>query len=257
MCLIVFSYKHHPDYKLIFAANRDEFYDRPTRPAQFWDTSPSILAGKDCLAGGTWLGINRRGEFGALTNFRDPSIQKENPPSRGGIVINYLKQKTNSKSFLKELHKKSNRYMGFNVLLGSAKQMFHYSNQQQQISQIKPGIHGLSNYLLNTPWPKVQRAKRTLTELISTENFDEENLFTLLQDDTQAPDDKLPDTGIPDELEKQVSPIFIKTEKYGTRNSTILLIDNNGKVTFEERCYKPGTTKVKDNNRFEFTIERS
>lgn len=257
MCLIVFAYEHHPDYKLIFAANRDELYERPTRPAQFWDTSPPILAGKDCSAGGTWLGINQRGEFGALTNYRDPSIQKEDPPSRGEIIPHFLTQKTNSKSFLKKLHKNSDRYMGFNVLLGSAEQLFHYSNQQKQINQIEPGIHGLSNHLLNTPWPKVIQAKRSLAELISADKFDEEHIFTFLQNDTPAPDGQLPDTGIPADLEKQVSPIFIKTDKYGTRNSTLLLIDNNGKVTFEERCYKPGTTRVKDKNRFEFLIDRS
>lgn len=257
MCLIVFAFKNHPEYDLIFAANRDEFYERPTREAQFWDDYPQLLAGKDLKSGGTWLGINRRGEFSALTNYRDPSIQREDPPSRGQIVLDFLTQKTNSKSFLKKLHQQSQAFMGFNVLAGSPDQLYHYSNQEKKVNRVEPGLHGLSNHLLNTPWPKVERAKSRLKQILSADEVNEEALFDLLQDDTEASADALPETGIPDELEKKVSPIFIKTDTYGTRSSTLLLIDKDGTVTFEERRYVPGTASVDQAKRYEFEISKS
>lgn len=255
MCLIVFAYRSHPRYDLIFAANRDEFYKRPTRPAQFWEKYPDILAGKDLSAGGTWMGINRRGQFAAITNYRDPSIEKENPPSRGEIPVEYLRQEKDSKTFLKKLRKKADEYMGFNVLAGSPQALHHYSNQEHKINRVEPGIHGLSNHLLNTPWPKVERAKSELEFLLNNDEIKLKLLFGILENDLPAPDDQLPDTGIPRDLEKQISPVFIKTENYGTRSSTILLIDKQGKVTFEERRYEPGTTDVDNINRYEFEIE--
>jgi len=256
MCLIVFAFKNHPRFDLIFAANRDEFYGRPTRAAQFWDDHPTMLAGKDLSGGGTWMGINRRGQFAALTNFRDPSISKENAPSRGEIVINYLKQKKNPTAFLKQLHSRSAKYMGFNILAGTPAGVMHYSNQENTINTVEAGVHGLSNHLLDTPWPKVKRAKSGLKTLLSQASFEEEALFDILRHDRPAPNNELPDTGIPDDLEKQISPVFIKGEEYGTRSSTILLIDKSGTVTFEERIFTNGTQAIDETNQFEFEIER-
>ena len=255
MCLIVFSYKNHPRYDLIFAANRDEFYGRPTRAAQFWDEHPQLLAGKDLKSGGSWMGINRKGQIAALTNFRDPNITIENPPTRGEIVSNYLTQKKDSPSFLKELQQNGRQYMGFNVLLGSPQKMYHYSNQEQKINPIQPGVHGLSNHLLDTPWPKVERAKSSLEAATKLSEVNEETLFKILKSDTKASKDELPNTGIPQELEQQISPIFIQTQNYGTRSSTILLIDKKGNVTFEERRYLKGTDTIDETNRFTFAIE--
>jgi uncharacterized protein with NRDE domain len=214
-----------------------------------------MLAGKDLSGGGTWMGINRRGQFAALTNFRDPSISKENPPSRGTIVVDYLKQKKKPTAFLKQLHSRSAKYMGFNILAGTPAGMMHYSNQENEINTIEAGVHGLSNHLLDTPWPKVERAKSGLKTLLSQASFKEEALFDILKHDRPAPDNELPDTGIPDDLEKQISPVFIKGEEYGTRSSTILLIDKSGTVTFEERRFTNGTQDVDETNRFEFAIE--
>ncbi len=259
MCLLVFSYKQHSVYDLIFATNRDEFYERPTRPARFWDNHPNILAGKDLEAGGTWLGITRDGKFSALTNYRDPSIQKEDPPSRGHLVLDYLKSGKTMKQYLQDVDKKASLYNGFNLLggelFGKDSSLMYYSNQQQEIRTLDAGLYGLSNKLLNTPWPKVKRAKNVLSSLIENEKLSEENLFELLQDDTKAPDEELPDTGIPHELEKAVSPIFIKTDRYGTRNSTVILVEKSGKVIFEERRYKNGSQIVDDSNRYEFFME--
>jgi len=256
MCLIVFAYKTHPQFDLIFAANRDEFYKRPTRAAQFWDDHPDLLAGKDLTGGGTWMGVNRSGQFAALTNYRDPSITKENPPSRGQIVLDYLSGGNNPAAFLKNMHQQAGRFMGFNVLTGTPDHLFHYSNQQGKINTVEPGIHGLSNHLLDTPWPKVDRAKSALNKLLKKEHVSEEALFDVLKNDQPAPEETLPNTGIPADLEKKVSPIFIKSNNYGTRSSTILLVDKKGRVTFEERRFKKGTQEVDETKRFAFEIEK-
>lgn len=254
MCLIAFSYKQHSDYELIFIANRDENYNRPTRAARFWDESPEILAGKDLKAGGTWMGVNKQGAFSAITNYRDPSIKKINPPSRGYLVLNFLKGKANPELYLQQVDQKADQYMGFSLLVGTVEQLGFYSNQEREIKLLDPGLYGLSNRLLNSPWPKVKRAKRGLRNIIERDKISIEALFDLLMDDREAPESDLPDTGIPKNIEKQVSPIFIKGENYGTRCSTVLLIDKAGMVTFVERRFKAGTFKVDEENRYEFTI---
>lgn len=257
MCLIAFSYNQHPKYDLVFAANRDEFYQRPTRPAMFWEEHPGVLAGKDLKAGGTWLGINKKGEFAALTNYRDPQMQKDNAPSRGHLVLDFLTNSDNADQYLRKVDQMAGRYDGFNILTGSMEQLLYYSNHPNRIITVEPGLYGLSNHLLDTPWPKVRRAKQELSDILeSRENIDAEDLFEILKIDIPADEDQLPDTGIPKELERAVSPIFIRTSKYGTRSSTVLLIENSGRVTFEERRYKSGTTDVDERNRFEFEIEK-
>ena len=256
MCLIVFSYQQHPQYKLIVAANRDESYERPTRAAQFWKSAPNILAGKDLKAGGTWMGIHRSGKFSAITNFRDPSITKKEPPSRGHLVLDFLKSAMHPSDYMQNIDQKADEYMGFNLLAGTPDLLYYYSNQQQDIQKLQAGTYGLSNHLLNTPWPKIKRAKSKLTELVQEDMVSEETLFNLLADDTQAPDKDLPNTGIPKEVEKQVSPIFIKGEKYGTRCSTLLLINRNNEAHFIERRFKDGTMNMAEENRFSFDIQQ-
>lgn len=257
MCLIVFSYKQHGDYPLIFAANRDEYYERPTREATFWDEHPNILAGKDLQAGGTWMGINTKGELSALTNYRDPSIQRTNPPSRGRLVLDFLKSEVDAPRYLREVDKQAQQYMGFNLLAGDLNRLAYYSNQHGKIQLLDSGLYGLSNHLLDTPWPKVQWAKEGLKNIIQKQSVSEEALFSLLASDRKASEEELPDTGIPKDIEKQVSPIFIKGEQYGTRCSTILLVDSEGEATFVERCFEPGTAEVRNQNRYTFTVDRS
>lgn len=256
MCLIVFSYQQHTQYPLIFAANRDESYDRPSRAARFWDENPSILAGKDLQAGGTWMGINKNGEFSAITNYRDPNIKKENPPSRGQLVLDFLDSDDTSSSYLRKLQSRGNSYMGFNLLAGSLDELGYYSNQQDNILFLDDGLFGLSNHLLETPWPKVQRAKDKMRTIISGGNIAPELFFELLADNRKAPEEELPNTGIPKEVEKKVSPIFIKSDNYGTRCSTVLLIDNNGEVTFAERRFKSGTMDIEEENQYKFVISK-
>lgn len=254
MCLITFAYNQHSRYKLIVAANRDEDYQRPTRTAQFWNSRTDILAGKDLKAGGTWMGVTRSGRFAAITNYRDVNISKANPPSRGHLVLDFLKQKEQPNAYLRKVHAKADRYMGFNLLAGTINNLYYYSNQQGIIKQLTPGIYGLSNHLLDTPWPKVKRVKSRLSALIEQDRVSAQTLFDLLADDVEAPDNQLPETGIPKDIEKKVSPVFIKSDGYGTRCSTALLVNQDDEVLFTERRFKAGTMEIVDENSFEFSL---
>jgi uncharacterized protein with NRDE domain len=240
MCLILFAYKTHSRYQLIFAANRDEFYDRPTRPARFWNSSPDLLAGKDLKGGGTWMGITREGRFAAITNFREPENIVKKAPSRGFLVRDFLKGDSSPENYLKMIRKIGNGFNGFNLLVGNHDKIYYYSNRQNKILEIPPGIHGLSNHLLNTDWPKVKKGKHLLSKNISQKNFpDIKSLFSILQDRFNPPDHLLPNTGVSLEWEKILSPIFIRSNSYGTRSSTILLWDQNGNIEFSEDTYNP------------------
>lgn len=231
MCLIVLAYKVHPSYPLIVAANRDEFLERPSAVAQFWPDAAHILAGRDLRAGGTWLGLTTGGRFAALTNHRDLRRPSVSGPSRGDLVRQALETGIDGVD--------TSVYEGFNLLYGTVDELMYHSNVDGAHSILEPGIHGLSNHLLNTPWPKVQRARQQLTDLLGSGAIDPEDLFQLLGDATPAPDDDLPDTGVGLEWERVLSPIHIRTERYGTRCSTVLLVDNQGVVTFEEKSYTP------------------
>ncbi|MEX1211791.1 MAG: NRDE family protein [Balneolaceae bacterium] len=252
MCLIVFSYKQHPTYDLIFAANRDEFYSRPTKEAHFWEEHPHVLAGKDLQSGGTWMGITTSGTFSAVTNYRDLSMIKKDAPSRGHLVLDYLVNGGDPETYLDNVDRKANRYNGFNLLAGTTEKLMYYSNKVHEPVRLDPGLYGLSNHLLNTSWPKVEQTREDLRLAIEEEEITEERLFDLLKRDVRAPDEKLPNTGLPRELERAVSSVFIKTEMYGTRSSTILLIDKSGHVTFIERRYGPGVNEEEETSNFEF-----
>jgi len=256
MCLIVFSYKNHPSYKLIVAANRDEFYKRPTRVAQFWkpEDYPHILAGKDLQANGTWMGISKTGKWGALTNFRDPSNIKSNAPTRGTLVLDYLKSNISANEYLESLDSSTKHYNGYNLLVGETDSLFHYSNENHQRTEITHGIHGVSNALLDTSWPKLDYAKTELERITSNKEFDKEELFNILRNSERAPDSELPSTGIPYEWEKAISSVFIKTENYGTLCSTLLLIDYDGNAQFIERRYKLKSNEIIDENTFSFSF---
>lgn len=242
MCLVALSIDHHPDYSLIVATNRDEFYARKARPASFWmeDGKTDILAGKDLEAGGTWMGATPSARWALVTNYRDPSIQKENPPSRGELVPAYLSSDTDPKEFLMTLKRSSDRYNGFNLLAGIKDKVYYLSNIEQNIQQLPKGVHTLSNATLNVEWPKTSKIKTAFESVLRSKTIDTEQLFEILTDSTQADEEILPKTGIPLDWEKAISPIFISTPKYGTRCSTILLIHRNGTINFMERTYDHG-----------------
>jgi uncharacterized protein with NRDE domain len=243
MCLIVLAYEMHPGYPLVLAANRDEFYHRPTAAASFWEDVPHLFAGRDLVHGGTWLGVTTRGRFAALTNYREPRAVKKHAPSRGELVRGFLKSEVGAEEYLERLRGEAAAYNGYNLLLGEPGALYWYSNKSGQTERLAPGIHGLSNHLLDTPWPKVVRGKGVLAEMVRGDNFSREDLFTLLADRTPAPDEQLPDTGVGLEMERLLSSIFIAGERYGTRSSTILLIDSERRVTLVERSFNAGSAQ--------------
>lgn len=253
MCLINFSFHQHPLYKLIVVANRDEFYERPTKEAHFWEDEPTILAGRDLQQMGTWLGVSKNGRFAAITNYRDPSLPEVRRYSRGEIVRNYLTCNDNPETFISNLAENKDDYAGFNVLLGDATQLMHYNNIFDEKTEILPGTHSLSNYTLNTPWPKVVKGKMRLHEIVEKKTVEVNELFQLLLDNEQAPDDKLPNTGVGIEMERALSSLFIHLPHYGTRSSTVVLIDQNNQLTFIERTYNGGSFKFE--KQFNFKID--
>lgn len=220
-------------------------YRRPTKQLHFWEDHPNLLAGRDLEANGTWLGITKEGRFAALTNYRDVKyFHTKNKRSRGEIVTNYLTGSQTPEQYLQQLHDKSNQYNGFNVIVGNPDELYYYGNEQGEIVKIEPGTHSLSNHLLNTPWPKVERAKKHLANYVTKhETIDPNELFKQLHDQTIAADEILPDTGISLELERQLSPIFIRTENYGTRSSTVLLVSHHNEVQVIERIFNDGEFK--------------
>jgi len=236
MCLVVFSYKHHPDYKLIIAANRDEFYQRPTKPADFWE-STELLAGKDLEAHGTWMGVTKSGRVSLLTNYRDLRNIKQNAPTRGKLVTDFLLNDHKPKQYLENIDTISHAYNGFNLVLGNQEDLWYYSNQEKKITMLGSGIYGLSNALLDTPWPKLTRAKEKVGVEINQNNLNPEKILDSLFDEFRPNDEKLPDTGIGLEKERMLSSIFIKSPNYGTRCSTFLSIDKDNNAVFHERTY--------------------
>ncbi len=256
MCLVLFAYNVHEEYPLILAANRDEFYCRPANPVDFWKNRPNILAGKDLQGGGTWLGITRQGNFATLTNYRDPSSFKTESLSRGNIVFDYLASKEETSSYLHKLTVENIFYNGFNLIAGNIDQLFYFSNITGKVKRISKGVHGLCNHLLNTPWPKVKKGKKRLSEIIaSNTSIDLNALRELMHDKSPAPDEELPDTGVGLKLERLLSPIFISSPEYGTRTTTILTIDSKNTINFQEINYQEENDTGKSKE-FCLTVEK-
>jgi uncharacterized protein with NRDE domain len=240
MCLLAFRYQSVPAYPLVFAGNRDEFYDRPTAPATYWDDAPHVLAGRDRKAGGTWMGITRSGHWGVVTNVRAPGAYRSDAKSRGMLVADYLREEPAPSAYLQSVAAEADRYNGFNLLLGTPQSLYYYSTRADGPRPVEPGLHGLSNDRLDTPWPKVERATRALNRQLARGTPSPEALLELLDDRRPAPDAALPDTGLSRERERMLSPIFIDGAEYGTRASTVLLIERDGSVTFVERTFDHG-----------------
>jgi uncharacterized protein with NRDE domain len=256
MCLILFAYEIYPQYPLVLLANRDEFHERPTAPAAFWEDAPRVLGGRDLRAGGTWMGVTRDGRWAALTNYRDPAAEQSAGPSRGHLVGDYLRRPVSAAEYMEGVTEQRHRYSGFNLLVGDAEQIFYLSNRDEAgPRRLRPGVYGLSNHLLDSAWPKVRHGKRELQARIAGDSAaDIDGLFGILATTDPAPDPELPDTGVGRELERVLSPLFIVSPAYGTRASTVMLIDRSGGVEFIERSFLPGPTHGGE-VRHHFTIE--
>lgn len=237
MCLLAFGIDCHPRYRLVVAANRDENYVRPAAAAGFWDDAPHILAGRDLEAGGTWLGVAGSSRLAALTNYYGPQEYAQGKPSRGQLISEFLTATVSREEYLRKLERNGDRYNGFSLVFGDHSGLSYYSNRGEAKELIPAGIHGLSNHLLNTPWPKVAAAKAGLQRIMADDDIDPEKIFTMLSDRVQYPDHLLPDTGVGMARERALSPVFVSLKEFGTRCSTVLLVDRHGRLTFMERSY--------------------
>ncbi|MEX1239334.1 MAG: NRDE family protein [Cyclobacteriaceae bacterium] len=253
MCLIFIGLKNHPKYKLIVAANRDEFYDRPTAPASFWEDHPDILAGRDLEAKGTWLGMTKSGRICMVTNFRDPKNIHAQAPSRGKLVTDFLRDNTTGEKYLEKLMPHARKYNGFSLIAGTVDALYYFSNYKDGIILLNSGLFGLSNHLLETPWPKVEKGKNRIQELLKSSAIHVEGLYEVLSDEAISSDPHLPDTGVGLELERALSAAFIKSAGYGTRSSTVVMVDYNNHVSFHERVYNPEDSGFSYHD-FQYTI---
>ena len=238
VCLILLAWRVHPDYPLVLAANRDEFHQRPAAPAAWW-SSPRILAGRDLSAGGTWLAVTPDGRFAALTNYRDAGRTRSDAPSRGALPVRLLEPRLPATLQLQELRRIAGEYNGFNVLFSDGAQAAVFESVGGQGRLLEPGVYGLSNHLLDTPWPKVVTAKAALASAL-TQLPEEHTLLELLRADRPADDRELPRTGLTLEWERLLSSALVRTPTYGTRCSTILRIDRHGKARFTEWTWTAG-----------------
>jgi uncharacterized protein with NRDE domain len=255
VCLILVAWRVHHEFPLVVAANRDEFYQRRTASADFWPDHPQVLAGRDLEAGGTWMGITQTGRFAALTNFRDPARNKPSAPSRGALVADYLTGDISIDAYLDALPAAD--YNGFNLLLGDASEngrIVAFSNISSERHELAPGIYGLSNHLLDTPWPKVGAGKTALEAALSALP-NESALFHLLHDATIHPDPALPATGVPLEWERLLSAAFVSSPDYGTRSATVLTVSAGSMVTVDEQGWLPGG-QASTRNRFRFLLTK-
>ncbi|RMG64056.1 MAG: NRDE family protein [Bacteroidetes bacterium] len=241
MCLILLAYRTHPDYSLVVAANRDEFYHRPAKPSTWWGADLQVLSGIDLKAGGTWMGVTRQGRFAALTNVREPHRINPQAPSRGQLVADFLTGTEPPEVYLHRLEAEAQAYNGFNLLVGDASDLWYYGNRTQSIMHLQPGIYGLSNAALNTPWPKVEKGMQVMRSWAKSRASDPGALFRYLGEKREAPDQQLPDTGVPLEWERKLSSAFIHMPEraYGTRLTTVLTFSYAGEVHWEERSFFP------------------
>ena len=247
MCLIVCAWRVIPGLPLVACANRDEFYDRPATPAGPWPDAPHIIAGRDLRGGGSWMGVTKAGpngpKFAALTNIRSPDDRRTDAPTRGALVADFLKGDLDAPAYLDRIAPDAQEYNGFNLILGDAAGIYWFSNRAgadpRNGRTLEPGIYGVSNGLLDAPWPKVVRTKATFASLL-LQGAPEEAYFEMLADTTRAPDMRLPDTGVPIDLERELSAVCIEIPGYGTRTSTVVKVYADAEPELHERVLKPG-----------------
>ncbi|MCJ7451811.1 MAG: NRDE family protein [Steroidobacteraceae bacterium] len=256
MCLLVLAWMKHPRYRLVVAANRDEFHERPAAPLAWWGDGVAMLSGRDLAAGGTWTGVDRAGRFGAVTNFREPN-QAASPgtPSRGMLVPRFLAGDMAPADFIERLGESAAEFAGFNLIVGGSRSLLYFSNRSADVPrQLQPGVYGLSNHELDSPWPKLTRARERLAAEIDRSGEPEvAALFDLLADRRPADDQVLPGKGLPEDLERAISAPFVQHPRYGTRCSTVLLAGHDGRVVTAERRFD-AAGRLTGATRIEFAI---
>ena len=236
MCLILVAWQAHPDYPLVVAANRDEFFARPAAPAGWWQDAPDVFAGRDLEAGGTWLGLSRAGRFAGLTNFRAPQRNQVGTPSRGALVADFLGSTESTAEALARLQREGPRYNAFNLFVSDGDTLGIYESESGAARLLEPGVHALSNHLLDTPWPKVRAGKARLFRALQALP-DDTPLVELLRDDRPAPDAELPRTGVSLAWERMLSSAFLRAPGYGTPCFTVVLLDRHGWTHIQESTW--------------------
>jgi uncharacterized protein with NRDE domain len=234
LCLIVLAWKAREDLPLVVAANRDEWRERPAQPAHWWPDHPDLYAGRDLKAGGTWMGVTRRGRFAAVTNFRDPAERRSTARSRGELVTDFLLSSESAGTFLAALATRAGDYNGFNLILGDGISLWYYGSREGEAREVEPGVHGLSNHLLDEPWPKVIRSTAAIRSALG-EPDPAPRLFAALADREGVADESLPRTGVGIEWERRLASALITGEDYGTRASTVVVLSGVGEISVEER----------------------
>lgn len=237
MCLIVLSVRQHPDYPLILAANRDEFHARPTKEAHWWPDKPDVVGGRDLQAGGTWLALHRKGRFATVTNFRDAEPPKAGHRSRGHLVTGFLTSDLAPADYLETIDEQN--YAGFNLIVGTLDDVAYLSNREPGKRHLDAATYGLSNALLDGPWHKVERSKEKLSSIIATGNVDETGMMRLMKDRNRAPVAEVETGRLGFEKAHAITAPFIVMPDYGTRCTSIVLVDKEGNWRFIERRFDP------------------
>jgi uncharacterized protein with NRDE domain len=239
MCLILFAYEYSNNYKLVLLSNRDEYHQRPSLQANFWQIDAAIYGGIDKSAGGSWLSVDKQGRLAAITNVRKPPFEADSKQSRGLLIKDFLSQQLPAKDFLEGLKNQDTEYSLFNLLLLDNSGLWYYSNDAHEIQSIGHGIHGLSNASIDTPWPKVSLGCDLLKRTLNSNELKKTDLLNIMRSQDRPLDEQLPHTGVSLEFERLLSPAFIQSDNYGTRCTTLITINYNNLLEFHETSYNP------------------
>ena len=246
MCLIYVAWRRHPRHRLVVAANRDEFHARPSLPVHWWDDTPGVLAGRDLEAGGTWMAVGTGGRFAAITNYPDPE-RIPGAPSRGSLVSEFVAGDEPAEAYLGRVIEEGHRYNGFSLLAMDGDTLAFASNRSRGVVRLDPGVYGLSNHLLDTPWPKVTGGKVELERLLAGPEVRVSDLLALLAPgDPRHHEAPTADTeSDPGRMQWRASRFIIGSD-YGTRASAAILLDGGGAGVFVERSFDSRGAAVGD-----------
>ena len=249
MCLVVFAWKMHPEYRLVLAANRDEFHKRPAQELHWWPDYPDILAGRDLQAGGTWLAVSKPGRFATVTNYREQLSPRPGLRSRGEIITNFVSSEAPVGKFVASLE--SDDYAGFSLLAADRDELWYVSNRGDAAVRLAPGVYGLSNASLDTPWTKLVRTRNALRNLTESGEVDETTLLRIMADRTPASSADVEAGNLPFVLAKALTAPHIVSAEYGTRCSTALTWSEQEKISVCERRFDVAGTASGD-SRYSF-----